>query len=231
MVASLKKAGYSACAMTTTLTVEKRAETGSTKMAGLREKGLVPGIVYGPKEEPIQIAVSRIQFEKAWAAAGESTVITLSGLGEEKEVLIHDVDYDHVRSMPLHVDFYAIEKGKKVTVNVPLSFVGVSPAEKELGGSVVKVLHEIEIEAMPKDLPHEIEVDIVMLKNFESAIHVKDLKAPAGVTILTEGDEVVAVAEAAHELVEEEAPVAVDMSSIEVAERGKKEEEGEEAAS
>lgn len=215
--------------MTTTLTVEKRTETGSTKMAGLRDKGFVPGIVYGPKEEPIQIAVSRVHFEKAWASAGESTVITLSGLGEEKEVLIHDVDYDHVRSMPLHVDFYAIEKGKKVTVNVPLSFVGTSPAEKELGGSIVKVLHEIEIEAMPKDLPHEIEVDVALLKDFESSIHVKDIKAPAGVTILTEGEEVVAVAEAAKEIVEEEPAAPVDMSSIEVAERGKKEEEGEAA--
>ena len=131
--------------------------------------------------------------------------------------------------MPLHVDFYAIEKGKKGTVNVPLSFVGTSTAEKELGGSIVKVLHEIEIEAMPKDLPHEIEVDVALLKDFESSIHVKDIKAPAGVTILTEGEEVVAVAEAAKEIVEEEPAAPVDMSSIEVAERGKKEEEGEAA--
>lgn len=210
----------------TTLTVKAREGKGSRASAALRKDNMIPGIVYGPKEAATPIAVSRIVFEKAWAEAGESTVITLSGLGEDKEVLIHEVEFDRMKNQPVHVDFYAIEKGKKVQVTVPLSFIGTAPAEKELGGNILKVLHEIEIEAMPKDLPHEIEVDISVIKDFESQIHVKDIKAPQGVTILTPEDEVVVTAAEAKEVVDED-PTAVDMSSIEVEERGKKEEEGE----
>ncbi|OGG48122.1 hypothetical protein A2761_00615, partial [Candidatus Kaiserbacteria bacterium RIFCSPHIGHO2_01_FULL_51_33] len=152
------------------------------------------------------------------------SVISLSGVGEEKEALIHDVDFEPITGEPRHADFYIIEKGRKVQVKVPLNFIGIAPAVKEMGGILVKVIHEVEVEAIPKDLPHEIEVNISKLENFESKIEVKDITVPTGVKILAKPDEVVALVSEAKEEELEVAPEAVDLSAIEVEKRGKEEE-------
>lgn len=208
--------------MTTTLHADVRTERGKRARA-LRARGILPAVLYGPKEEAVALSLSRLAFEKVFREAGESTVITLSGLDEDKDVLVQDIAYDPVTSAPLHVDLYAIEKGKKVTVNVPLEFIGEAPVVK-LGGLLTKVLHELEVEAMPKDLPHQIEVDVSSISDFDSQITVAEIVAPTGVTILNAPEEVVVVAEEAKE--EAEAPVEqVDMSAIEVEEKGKKEED------
>ena len=190
----------------------------------LKETGKVPAVFYGRKEQSTPVAVSLKDFKKVLKKAGESTVIALKGMGEEKEALIHDVQYEPVTGEPRHADFYIIEKGRKVQVAVPLNFVGVSPAVKEMGGTLVKVLHEIEIEAIPKDLPHEIEVDIATLQNFESKIEVRDIKLPSGVLILTKPDEVVALVSEIKEEELEKPPETLDLSAIEVEKRGKEEE-------
>lgn len=217
--------------MSVILELIERKTVGSHAGGRLRKEGFVPGVIYGPKEKPISVAVSMVAFLKAWKEAGESTVVTVKGLTEDKEVLIHDVDLDPVRDTPRHVDFLAIEKGKKVEVAVPLNFTGVAPVEKELGGIVIKVLHEIEIEAMPKDLPHEVVVDLSVLTTFDSQILVQDVVFPSGVTAVSDPEEVVATV--SHATVEEETPAeAPDLSSIAISEeRGKKEEEGESDAS
>ena len=213
--------------MTTTLHATKRAERGR-RVRALRARGVLPAVLYGPKEVATPLSLSRLEFEKAFREAGESTVITLSGLDEDTDVLVQDIAYDPVTSVPLHVDFYAIERGKKVTVNVPITFTGEAPV-LNLGGLLTKVLHELEVEALPKDLPHEIEVDVSSITGFDSQITVADISAPVGVTILNAAEEVVVVAEEAKE--EVEAPVEqVDMSAIEVEEKGKKEAEAESEA-
>lgn len=207
------------------LTVEKREKTGSKANSALRDGGKMPGVVYGRTHESTSITLGIAQFEKVWKEAGESSVITLKGSEHDTEVLINDVDVDPVTGHARHVDFYAIEKGKKVEVEVPLAFEGIAPAEKELGGIVIKVLHDLPIEAFPKDLPHEIVVDLTVLKNFESQILVKDLILPAGVTATVEPEEVVVTISQATEEPEEPA-AAPDLSAIEISEdRGKKEEE------
>ena len=160
------------------------------------------------------------------AAAGESTVVTVKTEGGDKDTLIHAIEYHPVSGEPLHADFYIIEKNKPVQVHVPLEFEGEAPAVKQLGGNLVKVLHEIEIEALPKDLPQEIKVDISSLATLDSQLTVADIKLPAGVTAITDLLEVVASISTAGEEVVEEAPV--DLSSIEVEKKGKQE-EGEEA--
>src|SRR5690606_26337192 len=109
------------------------------------------GVFYGPKEEAVAVSFDRARFEKVLREAGESTVVTLTGVGEDKDTLIHDVQLHPVTDQPLHVDFYVLEKGKKVQTHVPLEFTGEAPAVKSLGGTLMKVLHELEIEAMPKD--------------------------------------------------------------------------------
>ena len=188
----------------------------------------IPAVFYGPKAESTPIWVDEIELLRVWKAAGESTVVTVSLDGVDHDTLIHDIDREPVRGKIRHVDFYVLEKGKKVEVAVPLEFVGVSEAVKTLGGNLVKVLHEVEIEAMPKDLPHNIEVDISSLVDFNSQIHAGDIKLPAGVVLKTDAEDVVAlVAEAKEEV--EEAPTEIDMSAIEVTDKKGKAEDAEDS--
>ncbi len=209
------------------LTVEKRDV--STSPHTLRQKGVLPAVIYGRAEESTPISVDRKTFEKLFRTAGESTVITIKGLGTDKDALIHEVAVDPLTGAALHADFYAIAKGQKVTVSVPFSFDNESPAVKDLGGILVKVMHELEIEVEPKDLPHSISVDISKLTGLDSQIKIADLKLPASAKITLDLDEVVAMIDVAKEE-EAEAPVA-DITAIEISEeRGKKEEEGEAGA-
>lgn len=206
-----------------TLTATKRSKTD--KLATVRSNGMVPAVVYGARVENTSISVPSVEFIKVLNAAGESSTVALDLEGKKIDVLIHDVQVDPVRGFPIHVDFLAIDMNKKVKVMVALEFVGVAPAEKAGLGSLVKVLHEIEIEALPKDLPHTIPVDVTGLETLQNQVHVRDIKAPAGVSIITDTDEVVAlVAAAKAEKVETEA-APVDLSAIEVEKKGKKEEE------
>ncbi len=208
------------------LTVEKRDKT--TNVKELRRTGKVPAVVYGRSEESTPITVDRKVFEKLFHEAGESTVITLKGLGVVKEALINEVALHPVSGAPMHVDFYAIEKGQTVTVSVPLEFEGVSPAVKDLGGVLVKVMHELEIECEPKDLPQQIVVDISKLKTFDDQITVKDLSLPVSAKLSIDPDEVVALVNTIADEVES-APLDISQIGSSV-ERGKKEEEVAEPA-
>lgn len=189
----------------------------------LRAEGKIPAVFYGKKEESTPITINTRDFTKVWKEAGESTVVVLKDGEDEHETLIHQVDVDVVSEEPIHADFYAFEKGKKLEVDVPLEFVGVSPAVKDMGGVLVKVIHELSIEAIPSKLPQEIEVDISSLVDFEAQIHAKDLKLPEGVELAIEPEEVIALVSEAKE--EEESEEDMDISDIEVAGE-KKEDEG-----
>lgn len=205
-----------------TLTVMKRSEG---KPQALRKKGLLPAVLYGRHEASTPIEVDLKSFDKLFKAAGESTVIELTGLGAPKQALIHDIDMDPVTGALRHADFYVIEKGQKVTVSVPLEFVGVSAAVKDQGGILVKVMHELEIEVDPSELPQHIEVDITSLTSLDSQIKVADLKLPKSAVVQVDAEELVAMVDTAKD--EPEEPAApVDLSAIETSvERGKKEEE------
>lgn len=195
----------------------------------LRRDGSMPAIVYGPKQEATAIEMPLREFTKTLEKAGESTVIQLSVDGKEHNVLIHEVDRDPVTDIPRHADFYAVQKGQKVEISVPIEFVGVAPAVKELNGNLVKALHEIEIEAEATNLPHLVTVDVSVLDAIDSQILAGDITLPAGVTLVTDAETVVVLIATANE--EVEAPVTgPDMSAIGISEdRGKKEEEAEPA--
>lgn len=199
----------------------------NVSLDALRTAGSIPAVVYGSGfSESMHVGVDRESFKKAWKEAGHSTTVTLSVDGKNYEVLIHDFQVDPKTDMVIHADFLALDKSVKVTVSVELEFVGVSPAVKSGLGILEKTLHEIEVEALPKDLPKNIEVDISGLENIHDQIHVKDLKVGSGVEIKTGEDEVVAVIGGLQE--EVESPAEIDLSSIEVEKKGKKEEESAE---
>lgn len=209
----------------TDLNATKRESVSKGENKRLREAGSMPAVMYGKKDDATHIALNIKEFGKVWHEAGESTVVTVKGLGGDKDVLIHDVDVDPVFGTPRHADLYVVDQTSTVQVTVPLVFDGVAPAEKELGGSLIKVMHELPIEALPKDLPHEIMVDISVLKTFEDQVHAGDIKLPGGVTLTADSEEVVALVQVAKEE-EEEAPAeGPDMEAIVVEQKGKKEEE------
>jgi len=192
------------------------------KLSAIRAEGFVPGVYYGHKEVATPCVFPMIAFKKAWKVAGESTVVTLEMPKGNVSVLIHEVQVDPVKGQPIHVDFYALEKGQEVTVNIPLEFTGVSVAVKDLGGALVKVLHEVEVKGQPENLPHNFVIDISPLVTLDSQILADSIVLPKGITLVTgAGDVVAAIAVAKEEV---EAPV-MDIASIEVEKKGKKEEE------
>ena len=204
------------------LTAKKRDIFGK-KTDDLREAGEIPAVVYGNKKEALAVTLNLPEFKKALSQAGESTIISLELEGKSQDVLIHEVQVDSLSGQPIHVDFYIVNQDKELEVAVPLVFEGVSPAVKDLGGSLVKVLHELEIRALPKNLPHDIRVNISSLVALDSQILIKDLLLPTGVKpVLEPGEVVAAITEAGEEVIEEVAPV--DLSAIEVEKKGKQEE-------
>lgn len=179
------------------MTVKLEVSTRDGSTAALRAQGKVPAVVYGPKQEPVSLAVDKQEFTKVLESAGESTIISLAGLDQEIEVLIHDVAFDPARGGVEHVDFYAIERGKELTTHVALDFVGEAPVTKT-GAMVNKPLHEIEVTCRPSNLPSEITVDLSALKAVSDVIMVKDLAIPADVKVETDPELVVAAVSAAR---------------------------------
>jgi large subunit ribosomal protein L25 len=220
-----------------------REEIGR-KVKKIREKGIIPAVLYGPKIKNLSLSVDLKEFEKVFKQAGESSLITLviaKGKDEAKAsspsdkadnkkflVLVHAVEIDAISQKPIHIDFYQPRLDEEITVSVPLVFEGEAPAVKDLGGTLVRNIHELEVKALPQNLPHEIKVDISGLKTFEDDILVKDLTVPKEVKILKEPDETVVFA-AEPEKVEEELakPVEEKVEEVEKVEEKKEVEETE----
>lgn len=212
-----------------TVNIKASKRAGKSDLDTMRQKGQIPAVFYGAGKTSTSITINKIEFKKVWNSAGESSAIKVTTGEEDIDALIHEVQTDPVTDEPIHVDFLAIDMTKKIKVKVPLEYEGVSEAVKSDVGMLVKVLHEIEIEALPKDLPHSIPVDISGLANIKDQINVESLSLPAGVTAIT-GDLEVVCSIAEQKEVVEEVTEPVDLSAIEVSvEKGKKEEEGEAA--
>lgn len=208
-------------------TLHAQARTSSDKIKTLRADGKIPAVIYGGGvKTPVHVSVDKEAFKKAFGIVGESSVLTVATPDGEHDCIIHDMQYDSVSHQVIHADFLALEKGKKVEVKVELDFVGISPAVKASLGVLEKMLHEVEIEAMPKDLPKSIEVDLESLAAVGDHIYARDIKLPSGVVLKTNEDEVVATITGTKEEKEEES-APIDFSQIEVEQKGKKDEEGE----
>ncbi len=210
------------------LVLKAKSRNISENNETLRKGGSLPAVFYGAGKNSTPISISMIEFKKIWHKAGESTTVKIESDAGAVDTLIHEVQTDPVTDEPIHADFLVIDMNKKIKVNVALEFEGVSGAVKGNLGNLVKVLHEVEIEALPKDLPHNLVVDISHLNAVGDQILVSDIKVPTGVEIISGPEEVVASIAEQKEEVEETAPV--DLSSIEVEKKGKKEEEGAEGA-
>jgi large subunit ribosomal protein L25 len=185
--------------------------------------GLMSAVYYGGHTTTTPIFVDSIEFNKVFRSAGESASITLVTANGKETVMIQDVQRHPVKNHIIHADFYVLEKGQKVHVKIPIVYVGESSAVKS-GGVLVKVLHELSVEADPSKLPQNFEVDLSLLVTSADAIHISDIKLPSGVELYhVHAEDVVASIAAQHE--ETDAPAPVDLTAIEVEKKGKKEEE------
>ncbi len=196
------------------------------KPADIRASGRIPAVFYGFGKESTPVSIPAIEFTKLFKEAGETTAITLDLGGQKVPTLIHDMQRDPVTGEVTHVDFLVVDMNKEAEVAVPIEFTGLADAEKSGVGVVMKVMYEIEVRALPADLPHSVTVDLTPLATLSDVIHAKDITLPKGVVLVGNEEDVVASVAAFVEE-KEEAPV-LDVSTIEVEKKGKKEEEGAE---
>ena len=201
----------------------------SKNLDSIRAEGGIPAVFYGGKKETGSVVIDGRQFEKVYNEAGESHTIALDVEGSKVDVLIHEVQRHPVSNMPIHIDFLVVDMNKPIEVAVELTFVGESGAEK-LGGTIVKVMHEVEVRALPNAIPNSIEVNLEKLESMDSVIHLKDLVLPKGVEFMADSESVVASVAVQKEEVEETKSVEEQLASIEVEKKGKEEEPAEESA-
>ncbi|OGE80116.1 MAG: hypothetical protein A2826_00860 [Candidatus Doudnabacteria bacterium RIFCSPHIGHO2_01_FULL_43_23] len=162
----------------TRLKISAKQRTAVGKQASvLRRTGVIPAVLYGKKIKNLNLELNLKEFEKLYSQSGESTLVEL-GIESDRTrtVLVHEVQRHFLTDTPTHVDFYEVDMSKKIKANVPLRFVGDPIAVKDLGGILVKNLTEVEVECLPADLPHDLEVDISGLNTFADFVKVSDIK-------------------------------------------------------
>ncbi len=169
------------------LTASKRDVVGR-KVKKLRSAGQLPATVYGKKVKSVSVAVPADAFLKTYGEAGETGLVELSVGGDVRPVLIHTVQKDPVTGSILHVEFHQVDLKEKVHANIPLVLVGESPAVVEKRGVLLTILDELDVEALPTDLVENIEISVGGLSEVNQEVKVKDLKVPAGLTVLSDGE-------------------------------------------
>jgi large subunit ribosomal protein L25 len=204
------------------LQAEPRTVRGKTTKK-LRQKNLIPAEFYGRGFKNQTLSVTKTDFDKVLKEAGESTIITLVVGGEKHPSLIHDIQYHPISGEVIHADFYGVRMDEKTTAHVPIEFTGEAPAVKAHGGVLNKAVSEIEVEALPADLPHSIEVDLGGLTEIDQSIYIRDIVVPPRVEFLLDPETVVVTVTPP---VEEEEPVVaeeeVDVSAVKVESEEKK---------
>ncbi|MCW1888648.1 MAG: 50S ribosomal protein L25 [Candidatus Moranbacteria bacterium] len=177
---------------TITLEAKTRSAKGPNATV-LRKEQMIPAVMYGHGVEAQSLAVPFGDFRKVYLQAGMSSLVDVNVDGKTSvKALIKDVQIDPLTMHPIHIDFHQVNMKEKMTANVPLVFIGESAAVKVLGGTLVKSLDHVEVECLPMDLPHAIEVDLSALATFDDMISIGSLKLPKGVEVLNEPEGTVA---------------------------------------
>ena len=198
------------------LKVEKRTVLGK-QVKALRRTGILPCNIYGKDLESTAVQVPEKDFLVVFKEAGETGLVDIE-LGDKKTpVLIHNMQ-KNFRGKILHADFFQVNLKEKVKTMVPLEAVGEPAAVLEKIGILMNIISEVEVEALPAELPEKIEVNVEHLANINDQITVADLKVPEGVTVLTDGEQVVAkiaelISKEAQEQAAEEAAAAEEAST------------------
>jgi large subunit ribosomal protein L25 len=215
--------------------LKAKTRTDSNNQA-LRRSGAVPAILYGSGLDSQAIQINQKTFLKLFKETGYTSLVHLTIEGSSKDktektnehtVLIREVQFHPLKNNTLHVDFFQVDMNKTIRTQVPLSFIGEAPAVKDMGGVLIRSHDTVDLEALPNDLPHDIEVDISILDDFEKIIHIKDLTLPDGVKLHHEQDDVITLVQPPRTEEELEKLTEETEEDVEGVE-GVKDEEGEE---
>lgn len=211
------------------LAAQTREQFGR-EVKALRAKGLIPAELYGHGIKNEHLAVVKKDFIRLFKKAGESSLVDLLVDGKKHPILINDVQHNPITDEIESVDFYQVRLDQKIRLKVPVSFVGEAPAVKEKGGILVRALSEIEVEALPTNIPHQLSADLTALVEIGNSIAVSALAIPEGVRVLVDPTFVVATV-TARMTEEEEAKLAAaaDVSTIKTEGEEKKEKAAAEA--
>ncbi len=158
-------------------------------------EGEMPVVVYGAKREAMSLSLNQKEFAKLYQEAGESTLINLE-LDEKKEVissLIYDIQKDPSSGKIIHADFFEPNLKEEVEAEIQFNFIGESPAVKEVGGTLVKNMHSVTVKALPKNLPHELDVDLSKIQTADDVFSIADLTISSEVVVLADEDSVIAM--------------------------------------
>ena len=214
--------------MSIVLVAKKRTEDVDV----VRSEGMVPAVVYGKGMKTTSLSIPMTAFQKLYEQAGDSSLVDLQiEGGETLPVVVQEVQMNPVKRDVMHVDFKRVVMGEVMTVDVALEFVGVPPAEKELGGTTIKSIDSVTVSCLPKDLADRITIDLSSLQTFDDSISVSDIVLPEGMTLVTSATALVAkvaapITEDKLKAMEEEG--VGNIEDIAVEEKGKKEESKEE---
>ncbi|MCL4389998.1 MAG: 50S ribosomal protein L25 [Patescibacteria group bacterium] len=187
------------------LEAKSRSVTGK-KVRKLRREGLVPASVYGKDVKSAAVTVAVKDFLKVYDKVGETGLVDLK-IGEKSQpTLVANVQIHPLTRQPLHVEFHAVKLTEKIKANVPVELIGESPAVSSNTGVLLQTINEVEVEALPTDLPENLSVDVTKLSQIDEQVTVGELKIPAGVEVLTgKGEVVVKVAPAISQEAQKEA--------------------------
>lgn len=209
-----------------TLSVKIRKETGK-KTEALRKKGIIPAVLYGPGVKDVLTEVNEKDFERVFKQTGESSLVDLKIEGEKegRKVFVHDVQKNPVTDKFMHIDFFQASLKDEIEIKIPLVFEGTSLAIKDFGANLVKNITEIEVKALPHNLPHNIKVDISKLLKIGDHVLVNDLIVPKEVKVLKKPDEIIVSAVEPEKVEEElEKPIEEKVEEVEKVEKEKKDE-------
>ena len=202
------------------------------QVSHLRREGKLPAILYGKSiEKPIPVTLDGKETAKIMRRISSSSLVVISVDGEELTTLVRDFQIDPLRGELRHVDFLVVSLTETVRTSVGIHLVGEAPVIIRDGGLIMTTTETVEVEALPQDLPQHMEIDVSVLENFGDALYVRDLVAPPNVTILTDPDDLLVVAQApSEEVIPEGAPLEAGAEVVEEeAEEAEEGEEGEEA--
>ena len=209
-------------AQTAQLTAKVRGELGSRRNKRLRDAGFVPGVIYGHKEDVVPVTLPKVELVKHLNHGAHLFALALEGKNEN--VLVKDVQYDHLGIEVLHVDFARVDLNERVEVTVPLVLKGEPKGEAE-GGVLQQIVADLEIECLVTQIPTDIRYNVSEM-GLNSVLHIKELQLPPGVRALQDEDLIVATVRE----IAEEAPAEVAEGAAEPEVIGKAAEEGEAAA-
>jgi large subunit ribosomal protein L25 len=176
-----------------TLSASVRTGTGTGVARKLRQNGSFPAVVYGHGREPQHLTVNTRDFERLIGGINVmATVISLNVEGKSANTLIREIQRHPFKRSIIHVDFQELVAGEKITVNIPLRFVGTADGVRNSGGILEETMHQVHLRLDPANIPDHIDVDVTPL-TIGHSIHIRDLKLPAGVSILDDAGATVCV--------------------------------------